>query len=536
MYSTDEFAHLVAQRAQKQIGDIRSWALGHVSSYDRQTHQVRVIYSVYRDEDDEQPYIESDWMPLGTPWVGDEYGVQVALQGGATVDNPTGGESCLVVWLDGIAVCATLFHSPIDNTPSNTALLGSGDGVEIQPGEIWIRHSSGSNFKMLNDGNVVVTAAENLFLNGHDIVISCHDFFVQANSTAHIHATESATLEAEQDVNIVGSTGLIQINEELNINTFALNAVSTDKVFIEGKEMRVRGIDLFTIHGDQTINIGSTPTGDAYPTAQNINGFCTNTLTFQGNNRAKLLGEIVDCGGELSPDLKARTVNIAARSGNPGGNNINLNSTGNGAKITAKGDETYIEGITKCETYSGLAKMRFDSVADGIVTLTGNVMSLGYSLTQTINMLGINLNIGASSSAQFVTITATNTFLASGTQFATMSSPGTSTVSGTTLAQLTSSTSAHVIGTAEARLEATTGLGAIVKGNVATLWATAGTATIWGNGAIVAITPGQTPLRLCHESLISLYNTHTHTCPAGTSQPPSQLGDANYLTSTLTAR
>lgn len=72
----------------------------------------------------------SNWMPIATASAGMGYGVQVIYQGGATIQNPTDGEQCLVGVFDkarGVAAMVGVFYHA-NNPPPATNLPTVADG------------------------------------------------------------------------------------------------------------------------------------------------------------------------------------------------------------------------------------------------------------------------------------------------------------------------------------------------------------------------------------------------------------------------
>ena len=86
----DELMHTIKQLVAQALVDQRPFVYGHISSYDPNGHRVKCIIPSMTDENG-VPLL-SPWMPMGSLSAGAGYGVQVIYQGGATAQNPTGGE------------------------------------------------------------------------------------------------------------------------------------------------------------------------------------------------------------------------------------------------------------------------------------------------------------------------------------------------------------------------------------------------------------------------------------------------------------
>lgn len=107
--------------------------LGTITSYDPGNHAVKVML---------QPDgIESGWMPLGSPMVGNGWGVFLA---------PSIGDQVIVEYQEAgrEAPFATLRLYDNNNRP-----------LAVQSGEMWLVHKSGSYVKLTNDGKIALNAA-----------------------------------------------------------------------------------------------------------------------------------------------------------------------------------------------------------------------------------------------------------------------------------------------------------------------------------------------------------------------------------------
>ncbi|HTI81727.1 MAG TPA: hypothetical protein VL614_14865 [Acetobacteraceae bacterium] len=169
----DEFAHSVRQLAQQQMADFRPILYGHIATYDPAGHRVKVIIPSLRD-DDPAP-TESGWMPLNSMSIGAGYGVQVAPFGGATIDNPTGGEQVLVGLMDhkrGVCACLGMTFNGVMQPPATVL------EQPLQPGETVIFNKSGTFWRLHSNGdvetnaqgNVLVTAAQNVSITSAETV------------------------------------------------------------------------------------------------------------------------------------------------------------------------------------------------------------------------------------------------------------------------------------------------------------------------------------------------------------------------------
>jgi len=155
--SAEQVFHQVKQLAAQQDIDQRFFVFGHVAQYDTSRHMVQVIVPSWRDGQGRPA--QTGWIQLGSPGIGNGFGLQIAPVGGATFANPTAGEQVLVELVDrvrGVAVSATLLYSNAMLPPS-TALA-----TPLAPGEAVLRHQSGSFVRLYANGDVEVNAAGNL--------------------------------------------------------------------------------------------------------------------------------------------------------------------------------------------------------------------------------------------------------------------------------------------------------------------------------------------------------------------------------------
>jgi hypothetical protein len=158
----DELVHQILHIAQQQVGVIYSAVYGHIVDYFPDSHTVTVILVGFANESGFCPV--TGQIPLGTPWSGYGWGMQVAPRGGATQLDPSIGELCLVTVLERDS-----FQTAVG------AMLFGGFGLTPDPllknGEMIMKHSLGSLVKFHNTGELEVTlsaptAPLNISVNG----------------------------------------------------------------------------------------------------------------------------------------------------------------------------------------------------------------------------------------------------------------------------------------------------------------------------------------------------------------------------------
>lgn len=227
--SLDQFAHMFRHVAS-QGGEIKPHVYGHIASYDLTQHRVRCIIPSMTDQDG-NPLL-SPWLPMGTMSAGAGYGIQVVYQGGATQQNPTGGEQVLIGLFDkqrGVSAApCTFYHAT--NKPPSTNLPTTDDGYNTAAdaavaGDIIISappaQSGGANsfVRIRKNGQIQVWSAGLVYadviggltanINTGDVnltVAKGNANVTIAQGDANVTATVgNATVQAGQTVNILGS-------------------------------------------------------------------------------------------------------------------------------------------------------------------------------------------------------------------------------------------------------------------------------------------------------------------------------------------
>lgn len=181
MSGADALMHQVKQAAGQQTQDYAPFVLGHIANYDPATNRVRLMLPSCRDENDTP--VLTNWMPLGSAFAGNGIGLQVGPKGGATYENPTGGELCLIMRVDrqlGTAVAACMIFNQVNKPPF--ADLQAGEAGLMGPGGSFVRFHTDKHIEVHSEEKVVVTA------------VGDADITAQAN--ANITASAIAKIEA----------------------------------------------------------------------------------------------------------------------------------------------------------------------------------------------------------------------------------------------------------------------------------------------------------------------------------------------------
>lgn len=165
--------HLLnAMRAQAQLaqGGKATVRIGLVSSYDPGSYCVKVRL---QPED-----VETGWLPLASPWVGNGWGLFCP---------PTVGDSIEVQFQEGSAeagIACQRLYSDADRP------------LSVASGELWLVHQSGAFFKLTNDG-------KGSFSDGHgaSVVLNGNGTISSAGAWSHTgDLTASGTITGTTDV------------------------------------------------------------------------------------------------------------------------------------------------------------------------------------------------------------------------------------------------------------------------------------------------------------------------------------------------
>lgn len=132
----NEHRNAMMSAAQQAGAASKKTQMGTVSAYNPTTYSVKVLL---------QPSaIESGWLPIQTPYVGNGWGFQV---------GPTIGDLVAVQFHEGDQDAGVVMGS----------IYNAQDApMSVPSGEAWMRHKSGSFLKFHNDGSIEIVAAGNL--------------------------------------------------------------------------------------------------------------------------------------------------------------------------------------------------------------------------------------------------------------------------------------------------------------------------------------------------------------------------------------
>lgn len=182
-------------RAMRRFAQPR---IGRVTSYDPNTHRAKVVMLPEADDPTNTDTAETDWLPIGTPLVGNGWGVYA---------GPSPGERVMVVHQEG-SYGAGVIVGRLNN--ADTA-----PPPAVPSGEVWAVHSSQNYIKLQNDksvrmhhyhGNDVLLLDDdsmrvnhhlgnNVVLGGDDTIIATH------------HTGSHITMAADSSIQLVHKSG-----------------------------------------------------------------------------------------------------------------------------------------------------------------------------------------------------------------------------------------------------------------------------------------------------------------------------------------
>lgn len=151
-----EIHHLGLQTNQERNQDLVFTTVGHISAVDPTTNKIKVIFPDRTN--DNQVYMESNWIPLGTPVAGNQFGIQFLPYGGATINDVSGtqqqsttvAEQVIVTVIGrkrALYIASVQMFNKVDVPPSG---YQDKSGVAAQSGEWLAKHASGQYLYVSN--------------------------------------------------------------------------------------------------------------------------------------------------------------------------------------------------------------------------------------------------------------------------------------------------------------------------------------------------------------------------------------------------
>lgn len=170
--------------ASLSMNGIGQTQLGLISSYDPNTYCVKVDLQPPVDEFGN--CAQTNWIPLGTIWAGNGWGMFAA---------PNIGDQVIVHPQEGCpeALMASLFLYSDEDRP-----------LPVPSGEFWLVHQSGSAIKLTNDGKISISSATEIDIDAPSVNITMAGGSVknlvteafQALFNSHTHNTPDGESDA----------------------------------------------------------------------------------------------------------------------------------------------------------------------------------------------------------------------------------------------------------------------------------------------------------------------------------------------------
>lgn len=249
-----EAAHLNLHINQENTSNLVFSVLGHVSGVDPTTNRIKVVIPTWTN--DNNTYMESGWVPLGTMVAGNEFGIQLLPFGGATPTDPTGqngsqdgnvpaAEQVLVHVLGrkkGLYVVGVQMFNTVDVPPTGYQDIS---GIQAAAGEWLFKQASGSYLYFSNDNETklvslinpapVLQTDQTPDTAGANLLLSAAGYGKNSNTNNENVQTANGTIEIVADSNggsqAANSTVSIEATqtdgEATANNTSAVSASST---------------------------------------------------------------------------------------------------------------------------------------------------------------------------------------------------------------------------------------------------------------------------------------------------------------------
>ena len=155
----DEFSQWIALNAKQQMPAMIPFAIGHVVAYDPTTNQVQCVIPAFPVINPQTgamtgEYSITPWMQVGTPWVGNGWGMQVSPEVGDAAP-PWSGTQCAICIVNeetSASFVANFLYTQ-QAVPPDSSLVA---------GEAILKHKSGTYLKFHDSGEMEVFAQTNV--------------------------------------------------------------------------------------------------------------------------------------------------------------------------------------------------------------------------------------------------------------------------------------------------------------------------------------------------------------------------------------
>lgn len=208
---SNELLSVINRAATRSAAKKKNVKLGYVTSYNPNTHAVRVRIepeSTANEKSGAGGVVESNWLPLATPYNGNGWGLIVPPNADP---NPPYGDQVFIVWADdgqGLAVQG-FFNDNERPFPASSATPTGVDGTPVA-GEYWLVHASGAHIVIKNDGTIRIRDKQGsvVFLKGDNSIEA-----TAASGAKVVLATSgNATLQSSGGGKVVCNGDNVEIN------------------------------------------------------------------------------------------------------------------------------------------------------------------------------------------------------------------------------------------------------------------------------------------------------------------------------------
>lgn len=219
---------LFQQHSNAQTQDMELHLIGHVIEYDPKTNMCRVYLPTRRaqDEGDNDQPMETGWIQFGSPMVGNKFGFQYCLKGGATAENPEKGEQVQVSIQDrqsGLCAVASLTYNDemlppgggddeSEDDEDNGAESDNEASQKLKPGELIFKHESGSFLKFYENGDIRVGCVGNMYVETKE---DCNLTVLEGDLNVEVQQGDAAVIVQEGDVEVNTELGDIAVTADM---------------------------------------------------------------------------------------------------------------------------------------------------------------------------------------------------------------------------------------------------------------------------------------------------------------------------------
>ena len=301
-----EFNHLALQNAREAAGTNVFTLVGQVSGVDPTTNRIKVVFPDWTN--DNMTYLESGWIPLGTPVAGNQYGIQLLPFGQATVNDPLAlknsqngntpmSEQALVHVLGtkrGLYIQSAQMFNQVDIPPSG--YQDDISNVKAANGEWLLKHSTGAYLYFSNDNLVELVSLTN---------------------PAPVVQTDQTPDDLTQTMNLgiqaIGTNSNKNgdmpdtVNANLNIETVASAGLTNNATVLEAVTSSMQGL------ASKTLNV----------TADNAQGTGRYTVNIDAND-SELTINITGNNNTYNLNVPDGTVNVTSSTTNVKSDTVNL--------------------------------------------------------------------------------------------------------------------------------------------------------------------------------------------------------------------